>query len=333
MPDASVAHVPEVHRRSVIIDARDPSFLTNRQIPREKASYWDAIQEGGVTSVIVDVPWTDDGFREASINFAQWLERIRAADQAMLVKSADDFTAAKDQGKVGVVLSSQTPTPIEDDLHLLRVMYELGLRVMQLSYQRRNLIADGCGEPIDGGVSAFGRDVIAEMNRLGIAIDLSHASDRTMLDAIELSEQPVFFSHSNARAVVDHVRNVPDEILRRVADSGGVCCVSAYSEFLKPQGSKVGTDPTAMAEMARYLVNLMGAEHVGIGLDVGEEREAAEVAMIGGGQEIEKRYSLLTRRDYPRITMALEQAGLSEDQIELVLGKSLVQYFGRVWRD
>lgn len=329
---APARQLPDIHRRSIVIDARDPSFLTNRQLPREKSAYWDTLEAGGMTAVVVDVPWTEDRFREGAINFATWLERIYAEPRALLIRHAADLRAAKEDGRLGIILSSQTPTPIEDEIHFVRIFYELGLRVMQLSYQKRNLIADGCGESIDGGVSNFGRAVIAEMNRLGIAIDLAHASDKTMTDAIEASSAPVFFSHSNARSVVDVPRNVTDETLRRVAETGGVCCVSAYSEFLIPHGSQVGTSPTDMATMARALVNIMGIDHVGIGLDVGEEREPAEVALIGGGQDIAKRYSLLTRRDYPTITQALLDEGFSEREVELILGENLVRYFERVWR-
>jgi membrane dipeptidase len=153
-----------------------------------------------------------------------------------------------------------------------------------------------------------------------------------MTDAIDASSAPVFFSHSNVRSVVDVPRNVTDEILRRVAESGGVCCVSAYSEFLVPHGSQIGTTPKDMAAMTRHLVKIMGIDHVGIGLDVGEEREPAEVALIGGGQEISKRYSLLTRRDFPTISQALLDEGFSEEEVELILGENLVRYFERVWR-
>jgi membrane dipeptidase len=326
----------DVYRRSVVIDGRDPTFLTERQLPIAKQNYWETLAAGGVTAVLVDVPWVEDGFGDAVINFAAWHERIAdSGGRGVLVRTSKDIRGAKRDGKIGVVLTSQTPTPIGGDLTLLRPLYELGLRAMQLSYQKRNLLADACGEPADhdGGLSNLGRKAIAEMNRLGIAIDLSHASDRTMEETIELSSAPVFFSHSNARSLVDHRRNVPDGILRRLAEKGGMCCVSAYSEFIVTKGSQSGTSVADMARMVAHLAKLIGIEHIGFGLDVGEFRSAAEVALIGGSGDIAKRYSFLSRASLPSFADALAKQGFSEMEIEGVLGLNLLHFLDRVWKD
>jgi membrane dipeptidase len=330
-----VGNARAVYDGSIVIDGRDPTFLTERQVPLAKAGYWDALTAGGVTAVVVDVPWTTDGFLDGVINFGSWHERIAASDgRGVLVESADDIPAAKAAGVVGVILSSQTPTIFEDDLRLLRPLRELGLRVTQLAYQRRTLVGDSCGESADndGGLSLFGRAVVAELNRLGIAIDLSHASDATMEQAIEVSTEPVFFSHSNARAVVEHRRNVPDAILRRLADRGGICCVSAYSDFLVSGGSNVGTSTADMARMVRVLANIIGVDHVGFGLDVGEFRTAEEVALIGGSSEIEKRYSFLSRVRLPEFADSLANEGFNDAEIEGVLGSNLLRFFRDVWK-
>jgi membrane dipeptidase len=211
----------------------------------------------------------------------------------------------------------------------------MGLRVVQMSYQARNLLADGCGEAFDGGVSAFGRAAIEELNRVGIAIDLSHAADKTMTDTIAHSSKPVFFSHSNARSRVSHRRNVPDETLRALAEKGGVCCVSAYSDFLAENGSATGTSLDQFAQMMRYVVNIVGIDHVGFGLDAGEGRTKAEVeflgGVIGGGTEVSKRYALTTRADLPGFTDALLREGFGEAEVEKILGLNLVRFFGDVW--
>jgi membrane dipeptidase len=327
----------EVHRRAIVIDTRDPTFLVHRQMGGDKPEYFDALQAGGLTAVLVDVPWIDDDFRDASTNLAAWLERIDAnRSRAILVRTTEDITAAKSAGKVGIILGAQTPTIIEDDLGLLRVFHAAGLRVLQMSYQRRNLLADGCGESHDAGVSDFGREAIAEMNRVGIAIDLSHASDRTMTETIEHSESPVFFSHSNARSLVPHRRNVPDETLRQLADKGGICCVSAYSDFLAVNGSDTGTTVEQFATMVRHVVNLVGIDHVGFGLDTGESRTPEEIAfiggVIGGGTDVTTRYALTSRTQLPTFTAALLANGFSEDETEKILGRNLVRFFGEVWR-
>lgn len=331
--DKGAARVAALHERAIVIDGRDPSFLTWRQIGDPKPNYWNALVSGGLTAVLADVPWIDDDFMDATVNFAAWHDRVaKNADKALIVRSADDIRRAKREKKVGIILTSQTPTPFEDDIRLIRACYELGLRVCQMAYQRRNFLADGCGEVNDGGLSNFGRDAIVEMNRLGIAIDLSHASDRTMIETIERSSEPVFFSHSNARRAVDQKRNVPDETLKRLADKGGMCCLSAYSDFLVTNGAQTGTGAADLAKMARVLSGLVGVEHVGFGLDVGEARNPAELAMIGGAtHDVSKRYALPSRSAVPQLTAALDAEGFTEDEIERILGRNLLEFFARVW--
>ena len=327
-----------IHDRAVIVDCRDPTFLVYRQTGEEKEAYWQTVIDGGLTAIMVDVPWTDDGYRDASLNFAMWHDRIAAHPQALLVREASDITRAKDEGRVGFILTSQTPTIIEDDVRLLRALYEQGLRVMQMSYQKRNLLADGCGERADGGVTNFGLQAIAEMNRLGIAIDLSHASDRTMRETIAESGRPVFFSHSNARGRVDVPRNVPDDILKELVSRGGVCGVSAYSAFLKDGGGSTGTDLGDYVAMVDYLVELIGIDNVGMGFDVGEFRTHAEVAIIGSGatkvpHEPSTRYvkELMTRRNLPALTEALLDRGYDEASVHKFLGGNILRFLTGVW--
>lgn len=326
----------DTYKGAIVIDTRDPTYLVYRQLPHEKEEYFDTLAASGLTAAVVDVPWIDDGFAEFGINVAAWHARVAArSDAALIARTAQDIRTAKESGRVGIVLSSQTPTIFENDLRLLRACHELGLRVQQMSYQRRNLLADGCGESSDGGISDFGREAIAEMNRLGIAIDLSHASDQTMMETIAASEHPVFFSHSNARAVVEHRRNVTDDTLRRLAERGGMCCVSAYSDFLAPNGSATGTSLTDLARMARYVTNLIGVEHVGFGLDAGEGRTATEMelitATIGGGSDIEKRYAIRSRAQLIDYADALGAEGFTAAEIERLVGSNMLRFFADVW--
>lgn len=326
--------VAAVHEEAILIDGRDPTFLLYRQTGDEKPSYWDAIRRSGLTAVTVDVPNVEDTFREAAINFAAWHARVGAQPDMRIVRSTEDIVEAKRAGGTGFILSSQSPTPIENDLRLLGALHALGLRVMEMSYQKRNLLADGCGETSGAGLSRFGRDAITEMNRLGIAIDLSHASDATMIETIEHSSAPVFFSHANARALVDHPRNVPDDYLRALAEKGGVCCVSAYSDFLKPDGGKTGTTLDDYLRMIDYMVELMGVEHVGIGFDVGEARSAQEVSMIGGADP-SLRYvqELRSRSDLIRLTSALLGHGYTPDDVKRIMGGNLLEFFRVAWNE
>lgn len=327
-----------VHEAALIIDCRDPTFLLYRQTGNEKEAYWDTIAQSGLSAIVVDVPWTEDDYREASLNFAAWHERIAAHPETLLVRNAEDIRVAKASGRVGFVLSSQTPTIIENELSLLRSLYEQGLRVMEMTYQKANLLADGCGEPRGGGLTAFGKRAVAEMNRLGIAIDLSHASDRTMVETITESSQPVFFSHSNARSRVDHVRNVPDDTLRELVARGGICGISAYSAFLKEGGGETGTDLGDYVAMVDHIVDLIGIDHVGMGFDVGEARTHEETLLIGGGNpklthDPSTRYvkELMTRSRLPRLTEALLNAGYDDESVHKFLGGNVLRFFERVW--
>lgn len=331
-PDSN--EVRTVHEKAILIDGRDPTFLLYRETGDEKPGYWDAIRQSGLAAVTVDVPNVEDSFREAALNFGAWHERVRQRPDLRIVRSSTDILEAKKQGGAGFILSSQSPTPIENDLRLLSALHSLGLRVMQLAYHKRNLLADGDRESNDGGLSEFGKDVVRESNRLGVAIDLSHASDRTMIEAIELSSKPVFFSHANARAVVAHRRNVPDDYLRALADKGGVCCVSAYSDFLRDSGSQTGTSLDDYVRMVDYVVELIGIDHVGMGFDVGEARSEREVSLIGGADP-GKRYvrELRSRADLLKLTAALLGHGYSPTDVEKILGRNLLDFFRVAWNE
>jgi membrane dipeptidase len=338
MADAKGTDARSIHERAIIIDGRDPTYLVYRQSRDEKAEYWNVLKASGITASLVDVPWTDDGFRDASINFATWHDRVAARDDAVIVQKVDDIRVAKAAGKHAFILTSQTPTIVEDDVRLLRALYEMGLRVMQLTYQKRNLLADGCGEPANGGLSKLGREVVAAMNRLGISIDLSHAGDRTMDEAIEASSAPVFFSHSNARAIADVSRNVPDATLKRLAERGGVCGVSAFSAFIKPNGGSTGTTLEDYVDMVDYVVNLIGIDHVSLGFDVGEFRTPFELTTIGGGDpsrphDVTLRYvrELNSRSGLPQLTETLVRRGYDEASIRKIYGENLIAFFETTW--
>jgi membrane dipeptidase len=340
MSDVATVEMSKTHREAIVIDGRDPTFLLYRQTGDDKPDYWPTIRRSGLTAIIADVPWTEDGFRDACVNFATWHERIASQRGTLLVRTVADIERAKSEDRVGFILSSQTPTIIEDDVRFLAIFHALGLRVLQMTYQKRNLLADGCGESADGGVSNFGLAAIAEMNRLGIAIDLSHAGDRTMRETIDASAEPVFFSHSNARSRVNVPRNVPDETLRALAARDGVCGVSAYSAFLRDGGGASGTTLDDYIDMLFHIIDLIGIERVSMGFDVGEFRTPVEVALIGGGDpkrshDPSTRYvrELMTRSNLPRLTDALLARGMADDDIKAFLGGNLVRFFRSVWRD
>ncbi len=324
---------------AIIIDGRDPTFLLHRYTKDEKEDYWPAVAASGITSICVDPAWVEDGLRDTAASFAAWYRRVRERDQ-ILVFEVEDIQRAKREGKVGFILNMQSPTPVENEPGFVEVLYRMGLRIMQLAYQKRNLLADGCGEPCGAGLSKLGYEVIEEMNRVGMVIDLAHASEQVMKDALAKSTQPMINSHAGARALLDHPRNMSDDLLKALADQGGVFCISAYSAFLKKDGGQIGAHLEDWLKHLDYLLNLIGPDHIGFGFDVGEGRSAAEVAILhgslknaGAGNAPKHRYiaELTSRSNFPCLVEALIKGGYDDDVIRKVLGGNMLRLFGQVW--
>lgn len=181
-----------------------------------------------------------------------------------LVRSAADARRIMGAGKIGVLLAMEGAEPLGDDLSALRLLYKLGLRMLSFTWHRRTAFGDGAWEnESGGGLSRLGRQAVGEMNRLGIIVDVSHASDRTTSDILKISTKPVIASHSNARAVLDHPRNVTDDMIRAIAASGGVVGGVAVSRF-----TAEGVPTIAQwANHFEHIIRVAGIDHVGVGAD------------------------------------------------------------------
>jgi membrane dipeptidase len=180
-----------------------------------------------------------------------------------LARSAVDIRAAKSSGRTAVILGMQNTSPFEDDLSLVEVFYDLGIRIAQPTYNIQNFVGCSCYDLTDAGLTRFGQFVIGEMNRLGMAIDLSHVGDRTSLDVLAASSKPVAITHAMPRWGYDHPRNKTDQILKALAENGGIFGLSIYPSLM-------GTDVSlsGFCETAARLANQIGVDHVGIGTDL-----------------------------------------------------------------
>src|SRR5581483_7048108 len=219
---------------------------------------------GGTTCCVVSVgaPQPPGG---ALYDLARIYDFIRRDGRLSLVLSVADVRAAKERrGELGVVLQFQGTEPLAYEPALVEAYWRLGVRVVQLAYNRRGPVCDGCEEPVDGGLSRLGRRVVAELNRVGIAVDVSHTGARSALEAIEASTAPVVASHSNAFNVHPSRRNLSDEVIRGIAASGGVIGAVGFPSFVS--AAKEPTLDEYIDHMA-YVGELVGVEHVGIGLD------------------------------------------------------------------
>lgn len=217
----------------------------------------------GTACVTGNAPWrwddviTDLGMRQAD---------LAHASSVMAVRTVADIDEAHRSGRVGLVFGLEAATPIENEIDRLDVLYGLGLRQIGIAYSDANALGSGLAEAADGGLTAFGRRAVTRMNRLGLAIDVSHSSDRTALDTCERSDRPVFLTHAGARAVWDTPRMKPDDVLRAVAGTGGVIGMSAA-----PHTTLSAAHPRHSIESVmdhfRYCADLVGIDHVAFGPD------------------------------------------------------------------
>ena len=227
-------------------------------------------QKSGFTFLsltLQDLPATYRGSLEA---IAEWGQICGANSEWMtMVDDLEGIDAARQAGKLALGINIQDCAPIESDLDRLSVLRRAGVWHMLLAYQTRNLVADGCAEPADAGLSLLGRRVIKEMNRVGIVVDCAHTGYRSSMEAMELSKRPVIFSHSGAFALCRHIRNIRDDQITACAATGGVIGLVGIGSFLG--------DPLAKTEtMFRHLdhvVTLVGADHAAIGTDFVKDME------------------------------------------------------------
>jgi membrane dipeptidase len=221
----------------------------------------------GITAVnvTVNVPGNGPGRFEATVKqIAYWDRQIQLYPETFMpVLRAADLAAAKASGRVGLIYGVQDTSMLEGDLGRLELFEGLGLRIVQPTYNRRNLMGDGCLEPADSGLSTLGRQLIVELNRRRLLLDLSHAGARTIAEGIAASKSPLAISHTGCRALVDVPRNVGDESLKALADKGGV--VGIYSMcFLKYLAQPHSED---LIRHIEHAVDVCGEDHVGLGTD------------------------------------------------------------------
>jgi membrane dipeptidase len=338
---------------AVVIDGLGgPGSLTADSEAPLTAGHVQDTRESGLTCVhvtILPVGTTapDTAFRLATQNIAYWEQQVDAHPQAFArVRSAADIAAAKQSARTGLVYGFQDGVAFETDLERLGDFHRLGVRVIQPTYNRRNLLGDGCLEPSNAGLSRAGVEAIERMNGLGILVDLSHCGRQTAADAIRVSGKPVAFTHTGCAGVIDHPRNRTDAELRAVADKGGVNGIY-FMPFLCD-----GRQPTA-ADVIRHLehaIRVAGEDHVSIGtdgtvsaavLDQGykdafarsvRERRAAGISAPG---ENETGYlfaaDLNTPRRFETLAAMLAARGHGGARIEKVLGRNLQRVFADTW--
>jgi membrane dipeptidase len=314
--------------------------------------YIEDARTSGVTCIhrtILPVGSTppDTAFAQAVIGINEQEREIdRHPDVLCRIRTVADIRAAKAAGKTGLIYGFQDGVAFETDLSRIDDLHRLGLRIVQPTYNRRNLIGDGCLEPANAGLSKTGVEAIAKLNEAGILVDLSHCGRQTAADAIKASTRPVAFTHTGCAALNDHPRNRTDAELRAVAEKGGVCGIY-FMPFLSE-----GRQPTAddVIRHLEHMLEVAGEDHVSLGTDGGlsaetltpefKERHASFVrqrraAGIGAPGETETGYLFANELNSPRrfetLASMVSTRGHSDARIEKLLGANLVRVFDDTW--
>jgi membrane dipeptidase len=318
-----------LHENSIIIDGLN--------ISRFDRSVFEDMQKGGITATNCTVSvW--ESFAKTVDNIALMKQQIRENSELLtLVRTTDDILRAKKEKRTGVILGFQNAHAFEDNLGYIEAFADMGVRVVQLCYNTQNLVGTGCYER-DGGLSGFGREVISEMNRVGIMVDLSHVGGNTSSEAIAFSKKPVCYSHCLPSGLKEHPRNKSDEQLKEIADAGGFVGVTMFAPFLKR-----GIDATVedYVEAIDYVVNLIGEDTVGIGSDFTQgytvdffdwiTHDKGRYRRLTNFGKVINPEGIRTIGEFPNLTAAMERAGWSETRIRKIMGENWVRVFRDVW--
>lgn len=329
----------KLHQESIVLDMTAPLLNDIEHYPRWRA--------GGVTASAPTVA-SDHDSAATLASLARWKRWFREYENDILhVRQVEDIYRAKEQNKLGIIFHFQNTQPVEDNLDLVQAYHELGVRMIQLSYNKKNLVGDGCQERTDAGLSDFGVGLIREMNRVGIIVDLSHTGLCTTMEAMEVSDAPVVFSHSNVKAVHKSGRNLTDEQIKGVAAKGGIIGMNGYPAFVS------GRPQPTMDDLLRhvdYICELVGSDYVGIALDYYQG-----MAGIASPEAAKKEYDELVHSgrwspaNYPpppyhypqgledpsglrNLTQALLDRGYSDADVKKILGQNWLRVFRQVWK-
>lgn len=331
-----------IHRDSIIIDAVAPLL--------DRKDYVDAYISGSATCVAPTIASGTDTPEFALKAIGGWLRFIRSRQDLRLVLKASDIEKAKRAGQMGILFHFQGTGPFKTDLDLTEAFQALGVRMVQLTYNRKDYVGDGCEEEFDGGLSKFGKNLVRRLNENKIIVDCTHTGYRTTMDALALTTQPAVFSHSNSASIFPSRRNIQDDQARAAAATGGLVGVTAVPQFVVPaNGGPARPSLHDLIAHIDHFVSLVGIDHVALGLDywwgtlpfsdistVIREWEY----YVGIGDWDPEAYPRPPHYNPPEIdtpemllglTKGLLRRGYTEDHVRKVLGLNWLRVFREVW--
>lgn len=315
-------------------------LIDNLQYCNFSEKVFRQLREGGVDAIHVTIAYHET-FREMVLNLERWNRWFeRYPKLIMRGTEAADVTRAQETGRTAVFFGFQNPSPIEDDIGLIEIVHQLGVRFMQLSYNNQSLLATGCYEDEDPGLTRMGRAVVAEMNRVGLVVDMSHSSERSTLEAIEQSTRPIAITHANPHAWHPALRNKSDTVLRALTNAGGMLGFSLYPHHLKG-----GTHCSLgdFCEMIAETAERYGAENLGMGSDLCQDQPDSVVTWMRVGRwtnEIDYGEGSASapgfppmpdwfrdNRDWDTLRDGLRAVGFSRTETEGLLGGNWLRFY------
>jgi len=325
----------KLHNEAIVIDG-----LQTCQWSRP---IFEDMRAGGLTAVNVSsVIW--ENFREGIGYVSEWKRFLRENDDLIRpVRTVADIHAAKAENRTGIIIGWQNTSPLEDKLDYVEIFKDLGVGIMQLTYNTQNYSGAGYLEENDSGLTGFGREVLAEMNRVGMLCDLSHVGDKTTADVIDRSQAPVCISHVLPRALRDVKRNKPDELFKACAEKGGIIGISLFAP-----GLAAGNDATVedYLDAMAYVIDLVGEDHVGIGTDFSQDRPRPGPWQLWANRDkgtartltefatvkISKPKGIERIGEVPNITARMLARGWSETLVLKLLGQNWLRVLDAAWR-
>lgn len=298
------------------------------------------MREGSLDAVHVTIAYHED-FRQTVERVAEWNRLFQEhGDLIVPGRQAVDVINAKEQNKTAVFFGFQNCSPIEADIDLVEVCYQLGARFMQLSYNNQSLLATGCYEAEDPGITRMGKQVIAEMNRVGLVIDMSHSAERSTLEAIEYSSRPIAITHANPASWHPALRNKSDNVLRALTETGGMLGFSIYPHHLAGGSQCILED---FCQMIASTAERFGVSHIGLGSDLCQDQPDSVVEWMRNGRWTrEKDFGEGSRaapgfpaqpdwfrdnRDFPTLREGLSQVGFEQTEIDSIMGENWLRFF------
>ncbi len=315
-------------------------LIDNLQYANWSETIFRQMRAGGVDAVHATIAYHEN-FRETVLNIEKWNRDFeRFPDLIMQARSAADVDAAKATGRTAIIFGAQNPSPIEDDIGLVEILHTLGLRFMQLSYNNQSLLATGCYEADDPGITRMGRQVIAEMNRVGMVVDMSHSADRSTIEAAEISTRPIAITHANPHIWHPALRNKHDEVIRAVTENGGMFGFSIYPHHLRG-----GPDCTlqGFCEMIARTAEKFGTAHLGLGTDLCQDQPDSVVEWMrvgrwtkqidyGEGSANNPGFPPMPgwfkdNRDFGNIAAGLRATGMDEAEVAGIMGGNWYRFY------